>query len=138
MDAGLSNGAPGVSLGLGGQSKCGRAENRGVTPRASGPWGHGVAFSGSLRPRLIGAGGACSRQRSPGESCSGTHTWDYQLYGCTTEQWQLGGIFGKVGNATLANVITLKFSCTGFKLLRLCNLNNVIKLLHHNRIVSAS
>lgn len=50
MDTGHSDDAPRISLGLGGQPECGRAENRGFAPGATGPWGHGVPFSGSLRP----------------------------------------------------------------------------------------
>lgn len=77
VDAGESDDAPGVSLGFGGQPECGRAENRGVAPGAAGARDHGVPFSGSLRPRLSGTGGAGGGQCSPGESCPGTHTWDY-------------------------------------------------------------
>lgn len=50
MDTCHPDDAPRVLLGLGGQPECGRAENRGVAPGASGPRGHGVPFSGSLCP----------------------------------------------------------------------------------------
>lgn len=77
MDAGQPDDAPRVPLDFGGQPECGRAENRGVAPGATGTRGHGFPFSGSLRPRLSGAGRAGGGQCSPRESHPGTNTWDY-------------------------------------------------------------
>lgn len=77
MDTGNPDYAPRVSLGFGGQPERGGAENRRVAPGATGTRGYGVPLSGSLRPRLSGAGRTGGGQRSPRESCPGTHTWDY-------------------------------------------------------------